>query len=52
MRPNSCRSLSTSIYMSCVTDFDPKETISEVRVDAGPLLDILDADRLPNADPP
>ena len=31
------------------TDFDPKVTISEVRVHAGLYLDILDADRSPNA---
>ena len=35
--------------MLCVTDFDPKGTISEVRVHAGLHLDILDADRSPNA---
>ena len=35
--------------MRSVTDFDPKGTISEVRVHAGPYLDILDADRSPNA---
>ena len=35
--------------MLSVTDFDPKGTISEVRVHAGLYLDILDADRLPNA---
>ena len=35
--------------MLSVTDFDPKGTISEVRVHAGLYLDILDADRSPNA---
>ena len=35
--------------MLSVTDFDPKGTISEVRVYAGLYLDILDADRSPNA---
>ena len=35
--------------MSSVTDFDPKGTISEVRVHAGLYLDIPDADRSPNA---
>ena len=39
MPSNSCRT--TSIYMLSVTDFDPKGTISEVRVHAGPYLDIL-----------
>ena len=38
-----------SIYMLSVTDFDPKGIISEVRVHAGLYLDILDADRSPNA---
>ena len=38
-----------SIYMRRVTDFDPKGTISEVRIHAGLYLDILDADRSPNA---
>ena len=32
-----------------VTDFDPKETVSEVRVHARPYLDILDADQSPKA---
>ena len=32
-----------------VTDFDPKGTISEVRVHAGLNLDVPDADRSPNA---
>ena len=50
MRSNSCRT--ASIYMLSVTDFDPKGTISEVRVHAGPHLDILEADRSPNADSP
>ena len=35
--------------MFSVTDFDPKGTISGVRVQAGLCLDILDADRSPNA---
>ena len=35
--------------MRSVTDFDPKGTISEVRVHAGLYLDIMDADRSPNA---
>ena len=35
--------------MLSVTDFDPKRTISEVRVHAGLNFDILDADRSPNA---
>ena len=35
--------------MLSVTDFDPKGTISKVRVHAGLYLDILDADRSPNA---
>ena len=34
--------------MLSVTDFDPKGTISEVRVHAGLYLDILDADQSPN----
>ena len=49
MRSNSCRSAATSIYTLSVTDFDPKGTISEVRVHARLYLDILDADRSPNA---
>ena len=53
MRSNSCRSSTASIYMLSVTDFEPTRTISEVRVRAGPPLDILrDADRSPNADSP
>ena len=36
--------------MLSVTDFDPKETSSEVRVHVGLYLDILDADQSPNAD--
>ena len=32
-----------------IMDFDPKGIISEVRVHAGLYLDILDADRSPNA---
>ena len=39
----------TSIYMPSLTDFDPKGTIAGVRVHAGLYLDILDADRSPNA---
>ena len=39
----------TSISTLSVTDFDPKGTISEVRVHAGPHSDILDAGRSPNA---
>ena len=35
--------------MLSVTDVDTKGTISEVRVHAGLYLDILDADRSPNA---
>ena len=35
--------------MLSVTDFDPKGTVSEVRVHAGLYLDILDAYRSPNA---
>ena len=35
--------------MLSVTDFDPKGTISEVRVHARLYLDMLDADRSPNA---
>ena len=35
--------------MLSVTDFDPKGIISGVRVQAGLYLDMLDADRLPNA---
>ena len=35
--------------MLSVTDFDPKGTISEVRVHAGLYLNILDAGRSPNA---
>ena len=35
--------------MLSVTDFDPKGIISEVRVHAELYLDILDADRSPNA---
>ena len=38
-----------SIYMLSVKDFDPKETISEVRVHAELYLDILDTGRSPNA---
>ena len=35
--------------MLSVTDFDPKRIISGVRVQAGLYLDMLDADRSPNA---
>ena len=53
MPSNHCRSSPASIfmyiYMLSVTDFDPKGTISEVRAYAGLYLDILDADRSPNA---
>ena len=49
MRSNQYRSSPASIYMLSVTDFDPKGTISEVRVHAGLYLDILDADRSPHA---
>ena len=42
------RSWTTSIYKLSVTDFDPKGTISKVRVSAGLYLDILDAGRSPN----
>ena len=52
MQSNLCRSSTTSVYMLSVTDFNPKGTISEVRVHAGAYLDKLDADRLPNADSP
>ena len=35
--------------MISVTDFDPKGTVSEVRVHGGLHLDILNADQSPNA---
>ena len=35
MRSNSCRYRTTSRYMLSVTDFDPKGTISKVRVHGG-----------------
>ena len=35
--------------MLSVTDFDPKVTVSEVRVHAGLNLDLLDTNRSPNA---
>ena len=35
--------------MLSVTGFEPKGTISKVRVHAGLFLDILDVDRSPNA---
>ena len=41
--------VSRSINMLSVTDFDPKGIISGVRVQAGLYLDMLDADRSPNA---
>ena len=41
--------MSRSINMLSVTDFDPKGIISGVRVQAGLYLDMLDADRSPNA---
>ena len=41
--------VSRSINMLSVTDFVPKGIISGVRVQAGLYLDMLDADRLPNA---
>ena len=41
--------VSRSINMLSVTDFDPKGVISGVRVQAGLYLDMLDADRSPNA---
>ena len=40
---------SRSINMLSVTDFVPKGIISGVRVQAGLYLDMLDADRSPNA---
>ena len=44
MPSNACISSTTSIYMLSITDFDPKGTVSEVRVHTGPHLDIVDAD--------
>ena len=41
--------VSRSINMLSVTDFDRKGIISRVRVQAGLYLDMLDADRSPNA---
>ena len=41
--------VSRLINMLSVTDFDPKGIISGVRVQAGLYLDMLDADRSPNA---
>ena len=41
--------VSRSINMLSVTDFDPKGIISGARVQAGLYLDMLDADRSPNA---
>ena len=41
--------VSRSINMLNVTDFVPKGIISGVRVQAGLYLDMLDADRSPNA---
>ena len=49
MRSNQYRSSPASICMLSVTDFDPKGTISEVRVHTGLYLDMLDAARSPNA---
>ena len=60
MRSNQYRSSPASIYMwtllvsrsinmLSVTDFVPKGIISGVRVQAGLYLDMLDADRSPNA---
>ena len=49
MRSNPCRSSPASINMLSVMDFDPKETISDVRVHAGLYSDALNADRSPNA---
>ena len=41
--------MSRSINMLSVTDFVPKGIVSGVRVQAGTYLDMLDADRSPNA---
>ena len=49
MRSNSRTCSTTSVYLLCVTDFEPKGTISEVGVHARPHLNILDAGRSPNA---
>ena len=50
LRRSTCSLLvSRSINMLSVTDFDPKGIISGVRVQAGLYLDMLDADRSPNA---
>ena len=57
MRSNQYRSspasiffiVSRSINMPSVTDFEPKGIISDVRVQGGLYLDMLDADRSPNA---
>ena len=38
MRSNSCRSSTKSNYMLSVMDFDPMETISEIRVHAGAIF--------------
>ena len=37
------------MYMLGVTDFDPKRTISKIRVHAGLYLDIMDSDQSPIA---
>ena len=47
--PASIYIVSRSINMLSITDFDPKGIISGVRVQAGLYLDMLDADRSPNA---
>ena len=49
MRSCPCRSSPAPIFMLSITDFDPKGTISEVRVHAGLYLDILYAGWSPNA---
>ena len=49
MRSKSCTFSSTTIYIIRITDFDPKGTISKIRVHARLSLDIMDSDRSPNA---
>ena len=49
MRSSPASIVSRSINMLSVTDFVPKGIISGVRVQAGLYLDMLDADRSPNA---
>ena len=49
MRSNPRRSSAASLYMLSVMGFDQKGTISKVRVHVGLYLDILKADRSPNA---